>query len=219
MEVHTRVALLGVTHPHSSGRLKALLRSPGVTVVGAADETAISDAFRDHFELRRLQVDEVLRDKEIDAALIHSGSAQMADLAAAALRAGKSVLVEKPGGQNVADVRRIVDAEKASPGVCQVGYTTIASQGIARGREILDSGALGRVLQVRVHGSCAEGEASSDFLNAPGEMGGPLWIIGSHAMHPCGAARRPSCQLRRPSRRHLCRDRQALVLYPSGAST
>jgi predicted dehydrogenase len=151
--------------------------------VGAADETAVSDAFRDHFELPRLQVDEVLQDKEIDAVLIHSGSAQMADLAAAALRAGKSVLVEKPGGQNVADLRRVVDAEKASRGVCQVGYTTIASQGITRGREILDSGALGRVLQVRVDGSCAEGEAGSDFLNAPGEMGGPLWIIGSHAIH------------------------------------
>jgi predicted dehydrogenase len=176
------VALLGVTHPHTSGRLKALLRRPGVRIVGAADDAPVADAFRDHFGLPRLTVDGVIGDPSIDAVLVHSASSNMSRLAVAALESGKSVLVEKPGGQTVADLQRLADAAQGASGVCQVGYSTRGARAAARAREIMESGILGRILQVRVHSGCCEGEAGTEFLNAPGEMGGAFWIIGAHAV-------------------------------------
>jgi predicted dehydrogenase len=174
------VGLLGITHPHTSGRLKALLRHPEVVVRGAADDDPVVDAFVDHFAIPRRSVDDILEDPEIGAVLIHSKSNAMQTLAAAALRAGKAVLVEKPGGRTVADLELLSDVARETGGLCQVGYNFRFSRAVERTDAILADRLLGDVVQVRAHGACSLNEAATSHLNQPGDMGGALWVIGCH---------------------------------------
>jgi predicted dehydrogenase len=174
------VGLLGITHPHTSGRLKALLREPGVAVLGAADDHPVVEPFVRHFDMPRRSAQEILEDDAIGAVLIHAKSEQMHTLAAAALRAGKAVLVEKPAGRTVADLQLLADAVAETGGVCQVGYNFRFSHAVDRIDAVLGDGLLGDVVQARAHGACSLDEAATSHLNQPGDMGGALWVIGSH---------------------------------------
>jgi predicted dehydrogenase len=174
------VALLGITHPHASGRLKALLADPTVEVLGAADDHDVIEPFTRHFALERRTADAILADPNVDAVLIHAKSEEMATLGAEALRAGKAVLVEKPGGRTLADLELLADAAERTTGVCQVGYTYRFSQAVAFTERVLAGGLLGDVVQVRAHGACSLDEAASSHINQPGDMGGAFWVIGSH---------------------------------------
>ena len=52
-------------------------------------------------------MDAILDDREVNIVLIHSKSHSMVPLASAALRAGKAVLVEKPGGKSLDDLEAL----------------------------------------------------------------------------------------------------------------
>jgi predicted dehydrogenase len=174
------VGLLGITHPHTSGRLKALLRHPEVTVRGVADDAPVVAAFVEHFAIPRRTAADILADPDIGAVLVHSKSETMHTLAAAALRAGKAVLVEKPGGRTVADLELLSGAARETGGLCQVGYNFRFSRAVERTDAMLADGLLGDVVQVRAHGACSLNEAATSHLNQPGDMGGALWVIGCH---------------------------------------
>jgi predicted dehydrogenase len=174
------IALLGVTHPHTSGRLRALLAVPGVSVVGAADDHPLVGAFVDHFQIPQRSADEFLQDPAVAAVLIHSKSDEMHTLAAAALRAGKAVLVEKPAGRSVEDLEHLAAAVAETGGICQVGYNFRFSQAVARTDAVLADGVLGDVVQARAHCACSLDEAATSHINQPGDMGGALWVIGCH---------------------------------------
>jgi predicted dehydrogenase len=174
------VGLLGITHPHTSGRLRALLDTPGVSVLGAADDHPVVQPFVEHFAIPRRTAQEILGDPEIGAVLVHSKSETMHTLAAAALRAGKAVLVEKPAGRTLSDLQQLADAVYETGGVCQVGYNFRFSRAVDRIDAILADGLLGQVVQVRAHGACSLDEAATSHLNQPGDMGGALWVIGCH---------------------------------------
>jgi predicted dehydrogenase len=176
------VSLLGITHPHASGRLRALLADPGVEIRGAADDHDVVIPFTEHFGIERRTNEEILADPAVDAVLIHAKSEEMHTLAAAALRAGKAVLVEKPGGGTLADLEGLDGAVAETGGICQVGYTYRYSGAIAFVDRVLGEGLLGEVVQVRVHGACSLDEAATAHINEPGDMGGALWVIGSHVV-------------------------------------
>lgn len=176
------VALLGITHPHASGRLRALLADPGVEVLGAADEHEVIVPFTRHFEIERRSNEEILDDPAVDAVLIHSKSEEMHELGAAALRAGKAALVEKPAGRTLADLELLTEAAAETGGICQVGYTYRFSRAMTFVERVLGEGLLGEVVQARVHGACSLGEAATSHINQPGDMGGAFWVIGSHVV-------------------------------------
>jgi predicted dehydrogenase len=174
------VGLLGVTHPHTSGRLQVLLDEPGVSLLGVADDHPVVEPFVAQFGIPRRSTREILDDEAVRAVLIHSKSDEMHTLAAAALRAGKAVLVEKPAGRTVADLQVLADAVADTGGICQVGYNFRFSRAVDRTDGILADGLLGDVVQVRAHGACSLDEAATSHLNQPGDMGGALWVIGCH---------------------------------------
>jgi predicted dehydrogenase len=174
------VGLVGISHPHTSGRLKILLEDPGVTVLGVADDHPVTDAFLRHFALPRRTTDEILEDEAIDAVLIHSKSEEMAQLAARALRAGKAVLLEKPAGGTVEDLRHLEQAARETGGICQVGYNFRFSRAVERTDAILADGLLGEIVQVRAHCGTSLDESATSHLNQAADMGGGLWVIGCH---------------------------------------
>ena len=176
------IAFLGVTHPHASGRLRAMMARDDVRVLGAADDHAVVEPFVHHFGIPRRSKEEILADPQVHGVLLHGKSDENPLWAVEALRAGKAVLIEKPGGRHRADLDALVAAVEETQGVCQVGYTFRFSPSVAITQHVLEQGLLGKILQVRVHGACSLDEARTSHLNQPEDMGGAFFVIGCHVI-------------------------------------
>ena len=178
------VGLLGITHPHASARVRALREIEGVEVVAAADDDPRLQYFTDKYDMEPRDIDALLQDERINAVMVHSKSKDMVPHALRALAAGKSVVVEKPGGGTVEDLVQLAEAEaKAAPGlVVQVGYNVRLAQSIAEAKKLIEDGVIGEVVSVSARGAALVGEHLTAHLNQPADMGGALWIIGCHML-------------------------------------
>ncbi|CAB3743449.1 Inositol 2-dehydrogenase/D-chiro-inositol 3-dehydrogenase [Paraburkholderia rhynchosiae] len=174
------VACLGITHPHTSGRVRAMQRMENTVVLGAADDSPLLKPFIEAMGITARSTAEILDDPAVHAVLVHSKSEKMADLAVEALEAGKAVLVEKPAGRSAADSKRILDASEKSGGLVQVGYCWRFAPSVEAMQQALLSGRLGKVMQVRAHGGCCYNEARTSHLNQAGDIGGAVFVIGCH---------------------------------------
>jgi predicted dehydrogenase len=178
------VGLLGITHPHASARVRALREIEGVEVVAAADDDPRLTYFTDKYDVEARDIDGILQDERINAVMVHSKSKDMVPHAQRALAAGKSVVVEKPGGGTVDDLVQLAEAEaQAGPGqVVQVGYNVRLAPSISRAKELIEAGAIGDVVSVSARGAALVGEHVTQHLNQPADMGGVLWILGCHML-------------------------------------
>lgn len=188
MHIETRrgrtlgVACLGITHPHTSGRVKAFQRMEGVRLLGAYDDSPLLEPFVEALGLKARTKDEILNDPAVDIVLIHPKSYLMADWAIEALDAGKAVLCEKPAGRASADTQRILDAVERNNGLFQVGYCWRFSPAVEKMQDVLANGTLGKVLQVRAHAGCSHNEADTNHMKQPGDLGGAFYVIGCHTI-------------------------------------
>src|SRR5687767_11819829 len=132
------VGLLGITHPHASARVRALREIENVEVVAAADDDSRLRYFADKYDLEPRDIDGVLGDERINAIMVHSKSRDMVSHTLRALSAGKSVVIEKPGGGTVEDLLQLREAEVANSSlVVQVGYNVRLAQSVQRTKELI----------------------------------------------------------------------------------
>jgi hypothetical protein len=65
---------LGITHPHTSGRVKAFLRMPNAKVLGAYDKSPLLDPFVEAMGIEKRSKEEILADPNVHAVMIHPKS-------------------------------------------------------------------------------------------------------------------------------------------------
>jgi predicted dehydrogenase len=98
-------------------------------------------------ELRK-DVDAVLADDRVQAVVLATPASSHHDLAVAAMRAGKDVLVEKPLAMTVAACRDIVRCAEETGRILMVGHTFMFNAAVRKIRELVENGELGDVLYV-----------------------------------------------------------------------
>src|SRR6516225_6504557 len=86
---------------------------------------------------------------DIDAVVVATPHAELSAIATACLDAGKHVLVEKPGGRNLAEVSAVSEAADAAGRVAKVGYNHRFHPAVLKAREIVDRGELGQLMFIR----------------------------------------------------------------------
>jgi len=92
---------------------------------------------------------QALADPAVDAVIVATLNGSLAPITLAAVRAGKHVLVEKPGALNAAQLRTVhAAAEKAGVRV-RLGYNHRFHPALQKARELADSGALGPMMFLR----------------------------------------------------------------------
>lgn len=91
---------------------------------------------------------DLLADDEIDAVAICTPVHTHYELALAALRAGKHVLVEKPLTSSVETAAELVEVSRTSGLVLQVDHTFVYSPPVLAIQEMIDEGSLGRLLYI-----------------------------------------------------------------------
>ena len=127
-------------------------------------------ASRDPAEMRRrfgeepgarlMSYDELLADPAIDAIYIPLPNSMHAEWSIKAAAAGKPVLCEKPLGLNAAETARIAASFARAGLPLMESFMYRFHPQHRRVREIIDSGAIGDVVEVRVH-------LSNDMMNPP----------------------------------------------------
>ena len=92
---------------------------------------------------------EAVADARVDAVIVATINATLAAVSAAAIRAGKHVLVEKPAGVSVRQIDELI-ALADKHGVCvHVGFNHRYHPAFRKAREIFESGVMGDLMFVR----------------------------------------------------------------------
>jgi predicted dehydrogenase len=91
----------------------------------------------------------VLADARVTAVIVSTLNASLAPITLAAVRAGKHVLVEKPGALNAAQLRGIRDEAQKTRVRVRLGYNHRFHPALLKTRELIDQGVLGPLMFLR----------------------------------------------------------------------
>ena len=123
-------------------RLKALCDLNGDLLKQMQQKYEVGDTTTDYQQL--------LADDEIDAIVVATKEDAQADLAAAALRAGKHVYVEKPLADTVEKVEQVVAAQAASGKFAAVGFNRRMAPAYRKAMEVIAADGGARNIHYRI---------------------------------------------------------------------
>jgi predicted dehydrogenase len=92
---------------------------------------------------------EIVRRDDVDVVIVATINSLLAEIATAALEAGKHVLVEKPAARNVRELESIIAAQKRSGKLVHVGFNHRYHPALLKAKQLNDEGALGEMMFVR----------------------------------------------------------------------
>jgi predicted dehydrogenase len=156
---------------------EALRDRPDVDIVAGADRNEQRlEAFGQRYGVGALYTDsaEMLRREKLDVVAIATNVEGRADLTCLAVECGaKGIMTEKPMATTLEEADRMVKAcaDAAVPLCCGAVNTTHPS--FARAKELVESGAIGRVLNIEAEGPGSQLQSWSYFLD-----GRPSWVVG-----------------------------------------
>jgi predicted dehydrogenase/threonine dehydrogenase-like Zn-dependent dehydrogenase len=169
-----RLGVIGAGSFARSVLLPALRKMDGVDLRGVVTASAPSGhqtATRFGFAYAASDWRQVVDDPAVDAVLIATRHDLHASIAAAALRAGKSVFLEKPMALNPGELEELLDAWRSSGRVLQVGFNRRFAPSYLRLKSAFASRRAPLVAAYRVNAGAV---AASSWVVDPVEGGGRL---------------------------------------------
>jgi 1,5-anhydro-D-fructose reductase (1,5-anhydro-D-mannitol-forming) len=129
------------------------------------------------------RVEELVAHPDIDAVFIASANSLHHPQTLAAARAGKHVLVEKPMAMNVKECEEMIEACRSAGVQLMVGHMIRFSTAIRRVRELISSGALGRITFARADFFYDARLTKRNWLfDRRIAGGGPVFDVGVHCL-------------------------------------
>ena len=155
-------------------RHRAILRQPALELRGICDPAAAATdlgvpLFRSHEELL---------DAGLDVVFVCTPHNVTADVVVGALGRGCHVFCEKPPGRNVADVERMIAAERRAPRMkLMFGFNHRYHLSVQDAKGIIEGGSLGRLLWLRgVYGKSGGAGFEQAWRNVPEISGGGILL-------------------------------------------
>lgn len=168
--------------------LKAYQGNPRAELVAVSDINAErAAAVADRWGASRSYSDplELFCDPDVEAVSICTWNNTHAELAVAAIEAGKHVLVEKPMSRTYVEAQRLEDVVKAHDRILQVGFVRRHSQNARVLKSFIDAGDLGEIYYGKASCIRRMGNPGGWFANKSISGGGPLIDIGVHVIDLC----------------------------------
>ena len=176
-----RMGQIGVSHAHAS-KLSVYRASKDYEVVGLVEPddnlwnaSQKQDAFRG---LKRLTRDELLNTPGLQAVLVETHVKDLLENAEACVRAGKHVHIDKPAGESLPQLQRILDVAKKQKLMVQMGYMYRYNPGVVLLREFLKKGWLGEVFEV--HTVMSKVVPAPERARLAFSRGGMMFELGCH---------------------------------------
>ena len=134
------------------GRKRAAALSPGAVLRYACDLDAARAASLAQLAPGSQAITDyhaALADPAVDAVIVATLNAALAPIALDAVRAGKHVLVEKPGALDAGQLRAVQAAAAQTGARVRLGYNHRFHPALRQARELVDAGALGPLMFLR----------------------------------------------------------------------
>ncbi|WP_130860687.1 Gfo/Idh/MocA family protein [Gracilibacillus phocaeensis] len=128
---------------------------------------------------------ELLANKEVEAVSICTWNNTHAEIAIAALQAGKHVLVEKPLCKTVEEALAVEEAVKSSGKTLQVGFVRRYAANTEIVKRFIDNGDLGDIYYAKATCLRRLGNPGGWFADKERSGGGPLIDLGVHIIDIC----------------------------------
>lgn len=169
----------GSVAQHAYLPLAASLKARGVlgSILACDPDEAALGVVQRRFPVDRVSTDTraVLEDPDVDVVLVLTPMSTHAEIATAALRASKHVLVEKPMGTTLEEGRAVLAAARASSGLLLCAPHVLLSGDYQRMYRTIVEGGVGRPIAARARYGW-DGPDWSSWFYARG--GGPLFDLG-----------------------------------------
>lgn len=180
----TRFAALGLDHRHIYGMAQNLIDAGGVFAGWWTDGSpGTLDGFAKRFPTAPQRAKEdILADDTIDVILIAAIPRDRADLAIAAMEAGKHVMVDKPGCTSLDQLAALREAQARTGRIWAVNFSErFEVPAVTRASQLVAEGAIGRVVQTVGLGPHRLNRATRpDWFFDRAAYGGILTDIASH---------------------------------------
>jgi predicted dehydrogenase len=160
-----RIGVIGFAHMHINEHLRAFAALPNVQWIACADTVPlvpelVKARFTRQWNLEHAQSDigiptvyddygTMLERERFDIVLFCPENARHAEVARAIAAHGAHMVTEKPMATSLADARSMADAARAAGVSLMVNWPTTWSPAVRKAKELLDAGAIGRLLEVK----------------------------------------------------------------------
>jgi predicted dehydrogenase len=133
------------------GRKRLASLEPGQLAVACDLDPARAEALVRTAGAGRVATDvaDAVQDSTVDAVIVSTLNASLAEIAGQAVDAGKHVLVEKPGAISVAEIDGLSACAARSGALVRIGYNHRFHPGLLQARELVDAGAIGPLMFIR----------------------------------------------------------------------
>jgi predicted dehydrogenase len=143
----------GAHHLANIDRLQAAGRLQLVATVSRHPDPARARGARNHATLA-----EMLESERLDIVVLATPIPVHPQGAIAVMTAGVHVLLEKPPAVTMPDLMAMLEVQRSSGTLCQVGFQSAGSQAVAAIRKLIRSGELGDDVRVVVRGTWRRGD-------------------------------------------------------------
>lgn len=178
-----KIAQIGAGHDHASAAIATLkLQSDIYDLVGYAvvdgDESVFENNQYPYQDVRRMTVEEILSDPELDAVCIETEDRRLTEYAIKAAERGLHIQMDKPGSESDEDFDRLIDLVKEKDLVFHMGYMYRYNPAVLKLKEDIKAGRLGEIYSVEAQMNCIHPIEKRRWLgNYPGGM---LYFLGCH---------------------------------------
>ncbi len=127
---------------------------------------------------REMTVGEILSNPEIEAVCIETEEIYLTKYALMAAKAGKHIHMEKPGSQNLAEFRELIEVLKENKLAFSIGYMYRFNPKVIEALDAVRSGKLGKIYSVEAQMSCKHDASVREWLK--NFKGGMMFFLGCH---------------------------------------
>ena len=179
-----RIAQIGTSkNSHGGSIWRRLIKHSDIfEVVGYAlpenEREKFPEAVKTFDGYREMTVEEILNDTSIEAVTVETEEIYLTKYALMAAKAGKHIHMEKPGGTDINDFRRLIGILKEKKLTFSTGYMYRFNPEVCAALEKVKNGELGKIYSVEAHMSCKHTAEVREWLER--FPGGMLFFLGCH---------------------------------------
>jgi UDP-N-acetylglucosamine 3-dehydrogenase len=127
-------------------RIFSKLEKVNLVAIVDRDAARVKKYAKQYGVLFSTEIDELLKNQDIDAVTICTPTVTHADVALQAIEAGKHLLIEKPMTDTVQQAQRIIDAAKSAKTTLMVGFVERFNPVVQTAADVIDEGKLGELV-------------------------------------------------------------------------
>jgi len=179
-----RIAQIGTSkNSHGNQVWNSMVKQSEIfDVVGYAfpenEREKFSDYARSFDGYREMTVEDILNDPEIEAVTVETEEIYLTKYAQMGAKAGKHLHMEKPGGTEFSEFKKLIDILKDKQLVFSTGYMYRFNPKIQEAIAKVKSGELGQIYAVEAHMSCKHSTEVRRWLRM--FPSGMLFFLGCH---------------------------------------